>query len=587
VRGLAIRLAVPLGAFALSHIASAQVPLSSPPLGGVPAPGGLGSAPGDQGSARQALPQLSPGAPAQPNVILPPIAPPPAASPSGLRVTLRTVTVEGNTVLPQVTIDQTVAPFLGHPIGTADLEELRRRLTLAFVSRGYITSGAVLPDQKIENGAVTFRIVEGRISDITVEGTDWLDPDYVRARLGHAAGPPVNIAQVEERVQLLLQDPVIDRMNVELVPGAALGEATLRAHVKEARPYSLYATIANDEPPDVGSIHGQLTGIVRDLTGHGDALALRYGRTEGINEAGVAWGIPVTSYDTLVAAKWDYNEAGVISDAFQGLDISSRTQTVGISISQPFFRTARRAFTLSLGLDYRTSKTFLLGQPFSFTPGIDNGLARATIIRFSQDWIDRGTDQVIALRSTISQGIDILGATQTGAKPDVNFLTWLGQAQYVHTIFGNSQLIARGDMQIASDPLFAFEQLPIGGASTVRGYRENTLVRDNGYILSLEGRIPIFELTMPALPYLPSPASADPQDGQVQLAPFVDYGTGWNKRSTTPRPRNISSVGLGFRWESGPVAAQLYLAYGLRHFHIAGRDLEDDGIHFRVTLRAF
>ena len=358
----------------------------------------------------------------------------------------------------------------------------------------------------------------------------------------------------------------------------------MKAHVDEAKPYSLYASIANDEPPDVGSIHGELNGVIRDLTGWGDALALRYGRTEGVNEGGFAWGIPVTYHDTLVSIKYDYNGAGVVSQAFQGLNISSTTQTVGIAVSQPFFRTAQHAFTLTLGVDWRTSQTYLLGQPFSFTPGVANGQAQATIIRFSQDWIDRGADQVLALHSTISQGIDVLGATETGMKPDADFLAWLGEAQYVHTVFGTSQVIARTDLQIASDPLFPFEQLPIGGASTVRGYRENTLVRDNGFLASLEGRIPIFDL---ALPYASSFGVTD-DSGQVQLAPFFDYGAGWNKRSPSPAPRDISSIGLGIRWDAGGViAAQLYYGYALRHIHIAGRDLEDDGIHFRVTVKAF
>ena len=95
---------------------------------------------------------------------------------------------------------------------------MRRRLTLAYVTRGYINSGAIIPDQKIASGVVVYRVIEGKLSDIVVDGTNWLNPGYVRGRLAQSAGPPLNIGRVEDRVQLLLQDPLINRMNVELVP---------------------------------------------------------------------------------------------------------------------------------------------------------------------------------------------------------------------------------------------------------------------------------------------------------------------------------------------------------------------------------
>jgi len=577
VVGTGSRIATFLGVLMGSHAVLAQVP---PTL-----PGGLGTLPSDAGSARRALPELMPGPLPQPNVVLPPLGPPAQAAPQpgGPRVMIRHVRVEGSTVLPDSVIDEIVAPFLGRELNNADLEDLRLRLTQAYVSRGYITSGAVLPDQKIENETVTYRIVEGQINDIRVEGTDWLRPDYVRNRLARAAGKPVNIDAVEERVQLLLQDPVVERMNVELVPGVSLGEATLRAHVVEAKPYSLFASIANDEPPDVGSIHGQLSGTVRNLTGWGDALLLRYGRTYGVNEGGVGWAIPVTVYDTLLAFHYDYDGSGVVAAEFQGLNINSTTQTLGVALSQPVYRTATEALTLTLDFDYRWNENFLLGEPFSFTPGEDNGRVKVPILRFSQDWLSRGSEQVIALRSTFSQGLQILNATNTGQKPNANFLAWLGQAQYVHSVFGDSQVIARADVQLATEPLFTFEQLPIGGPSTVRGYRVNTLVRDNGVIASVEGRIPVFSLPLPGI-------SSDENDGQVQLAPFYDFGTGWNTHSPTPRPRDISSVGLGFRWDiTGVVSAELYYGYPLRHFHIppSQRNLQDDSIYFRVAAKVF
>ncbi|CAH2600054.1 exported protein of unknown function [Rhodovastum atsumiense] len=273
--------------------------------------------------------------------VVPPAAPGPTR-PMGPGFMLRRVEVTDNTVLPDSVITDLTTPFVGHAIDAAGLEELRTRLTMAYVERGYINSGAVLPDQEIRDGVVTYRVIEGRVTDIEVTGTRWLSPRYVRNRLANIT-PPLNIHNLEAHVQFLLQDPVIQRMNVELVPGLAPGEARLVAEVTERPLLSLGASVSNDTPPNVGSLHGQLNATLRSLTGWGDALDLYYGRTGGMNEGSVAWALPLTEGGTTFSVRWDYNGAGVVSEPFQDLNIDSTTQTVGVAVSVPLYRSVARA----------------------------------------------------------------------------------------------------------------------------------------------------------------------------------------------------------------------------------------------------
>jgi hemolysin activation/secretion protein len=105
----------------------------------------------------------------------------------------------------------------------------------------------------------------------------------------------------------------------------------------------------------------------------------------------------------------------------------------------------------------------------------------------------------------------------------------------------------------------------------VRGYRENELVRDNGYAGSLEYRHPLIR---------------NPQEGKgagLQLALFGDVGGGWNK-GRRDQDDTLASVGLGLLWSHGPVRADLYLAHRLKSRpDKPDHDLQDDGIHFQVT----
>ena len=95
----------------------------------------------------------------------------------------------GNTVLDEAAIRGVVDRYLGKPVSTADLEEIRRQLTLLYVNRGYINSGVLIPGQNVVNGVVAFRVVEGRVSDIEVTGTDHFDPEYFRSRLARGTEP--------------------------------------------------------------------------------------------------------------------------------------------------------------------------------------------------------------------------------------------------------------------------------------------------------------------------------------------------------------------------------------------------------------
>lgn len=55
-----------------------------------------------------------------------------------------------------------------------------------------------------------------------------------------------------------------------------------------------------------------------------------------------------------------------------------------------------------------------------------------------------------------------------------------------------SRLLLRASAQLSDDPLMSLEKLAIGGVDTVRGFRENTYVRDNGVALSVEMQLPVW-----------------------------------------------------------------------------------------------
>ena len=541
------------------------------------------------GDRRKPLPEFAPE-PAQPEFVLPPVAPPPkerVRPPPGLRIFVRRFELTGNTVFSVAELRQLTAPYEGREITSEELEELRQALTLHYVNAGYVNSGVIIPDQDVVEGVVTIDIIEGELTEVSVAGSGRLRPEYITSRIRLGAGRPLNVIALQERLQILLQDPLIERITAKLGPGLRLGESELKVDVKRGRPYALGFAVANDRSPSIGAIRGEAQGIVRNLTGWGDTLMASVGGSEGLLDGKASFTLPVTSRDTTLNLSFEKNRSDVVEEPFDDIDIESESDTYAVTLRHPFYRTPTREFSLGLTLARRSSETLLLGRPFSFSPGVRDGKSDVTVIRFSQEWIDRDQNQVIAARSVFSFGIDAFGATNNPSGPDGEFMAWLGQFQWARRVgldigHGASLLVFRADAQLTNVSLLPLEQFAVGGADIVRGYRENQLVRDKGVVLSLEGRIPILRLPIPGL-------SSAPEDGIVQLAAFVDYGRAWNEASPNPEIKKIYSVGAGIRWSlTRRIHAQLYFGQALKDVpDPADRDLQDFGIHFRIGAQLF
>lgn len=524
----------------------------------------------------------------RPDHVLPPLPPAGKKAPlsSAIKVFVRKFAFEGNTVFTTETLSQVIAPYENRKIRFEELQEVRRQLTLFYINKGYINSGVIIPDQKVEQGIITLQIIEGRVSQLEIYGNTWLSTGYIRNRLEIGTGGgerPFNVNELRQTLKLMQHNPLVKRINAELSAGHQRGQGVLKVKVKEARPYRLNVKLSNHSSPSVGSYRGDIGVSHLNLTGWGDSLGLHYGRTEGLESYAADYKIPVNRWDTTLGLHGNRSQSVVITEPFNELDIESESETSGFSLRHPFYRTPSREFAMGLKLEKRYSKTFMLNRPFSFSSGVNEGVSRVSVLRFSQEWVDQAQHQVIAIRSNFSFGLDEWDATVNEKTPDSLFTTWLGQFQWVRRVeLLDSQILYRVDNQRSNDRLLPMEKFAIGGASTVRGYRENQLTHDNGIVTSLEWRVPTVRLAIPML-------STGPGDGILQIATFIDYGRGWNEREPTPEIENISSVGLGFRWSPGSMLqTELYWGQAQRKFdEPEQKDLQDDGIHFQINVQVF
>lgn len=532
------------------------------------------------------LPPLLPPAPLEPppspEFRLPPLTPPagPGRLSGSVRVFVRTFRIVGATVFPEPELHALVAPYEGRRIGNAELEDARRRLTSHYVQRGYLNSGAVIPDQDVAGGVVTLQIVEGRLTDIIVTGTKHFSPNFIRERVALPPSQPLNLGPLQERLQTLLLNPLLERINAELAPGERPGEAVLKLDVREAPPYEAGYAFSNGRSPAVGASQHELWLGARNLFGRGFGLQVRTAQTEGLGDYSLLFGGPVNASDTRFLLRLDKTRSVLVESPLQSLDIASRSSGVELGLSHPLVRTPQRELLVGAAWYRRDNATFFLGEPFGFTPGLPEGRSTLKALRLTGDFLDRSESQVFAARLTFRLGLGGQGATVNPGFPDSVFVARLLQLQWARRLSeAGNQVLVRFDLQDANGTLLPSEKFAVGGMQSVRGYRENLLVKDRGWTGSVEYRHPIER-------WFAGPGGAPPEIGRLQLAAFVDAGRGADEQDTSTGPRRLRSAGLGVLWDPVPGAQfQVYLARPHTKVTLSHRALEDRGVHFRFAFQ--
>ncbi len=525
-----------------------------------------------------------------PNPVLPVVPPAPPDSDAQqqlgqIQVFVKTIHVTGNTVFSEAEIETITKPYENRRLATEDLEQVRLALTLLYVNKGYITSGAVIPDQDVKDGVIQIQIVEGGLARIDIEGTNWFRRGYVRDRVALGAGPPLQMEPLQTRLQLLQQDPRIERINADLRPGDQRGESILNVKVKEQSPWKMWLEFSNYQTPVVGAERGLMTLAHQNVTGHGDPLSITYGGSRGVHPIiDVAYTLPLNRYDTTFTASYRRNDFHVVESPFDSLNLKSQSEIIGFTLRHPVYRTLSDEVAIAITGEHLFNKITSGLDPFGQTqlliPGSSStGVSSVSALRFIQEYVHRTPTTVIAARSRFSVGLDVLNATtNSGSLPDGRFFSWLGQIQGVRRFdnWWGMQLLGQLNLQLANDRLFPLEQIPLGGRFSVRGYRENTLIRDNGFLFSVESRLPLLRY-----------ASGEPL---LQFAQFVDVGRAWQTKGETPDPQTLASVGLGLRWAVLPrdrARFELYWGVPLNHVTHPAGNLQDHGIHLQAVVQVF
>ncbi|HIK54556.1 MAG TPA: ShlB/FhaC/HecB family hemolysin secretion/activation protein [Synechococcales cyanobacterium M55_K2018_004] len=519
----------------------------------------------------QPAPASTPRSPEEQAPVLPtptPPTPPTLPSDETIQILVEKIEVIDSSILTPADLAPIVQPLQGRSLTLAQLRSVADQITQLYLNRGYLTSRAILVDQLVRDGVVQIRVIEGSLERIDIDGANRTNPDYIRDRINLGAGTPLNQADLENQLRLLRLDPLFENVEASLRAGTGLGRSILSVRVTEANPFSAQLSIDNYSPPDVGSERVGVYASYRNLTGWGDLMEAQIFRTTtgGSTQFDFSYRIPLNPMNgtlQLRVAPSDFE----ITNPNVLIDITGNADLYEVSFRQPLRRSPREELAVSVGFTYRQGSSF-------FNEIFPISASTTSVFKLGQDYIRRDTRGAWVLRSQFSLGTELFAATR-GSEPNGQFVSWLGQVQRVQILNPRNLLILQADVQLTPDPLPSSEQFLIGGGQSVRGFRQNARIGDNGIRLAVEDRITLVR--------------NEAGSATLQVAPFADFGIVWNDADNPvqePDQNVLAGVGMGLLWTPFPqLSLRLDAALPLVDLDNRGENAQDQGFYFSVNYR--
>lgn len=492
------------------------------------------------GSIERRIPRPPP--PAPPVFTLPSL---PEASPSDAprtaTFTLLGVQVVGATAFGADELFDAYAAMLARPVGAAELDAIATRLVDRYRQAGYALVSAFAPPQLGENGIAVFRVIEGRIERIEIDGDV---PREAAARIEATAAPmlgehPSRLATLERRLLLIGDLPGIDIGQPRLRAidaGTGRFELVIPARFRRAE---AAAILDNRGSRDYGPVQLWTSGAINAydpqaawtvqaglLTAPASPRELLYG------QVGLTRSLGRDGIQLRAQLSGSRNVAG---GPLGEVDARTGSARLTVGLAYPLLRARRSSLWGAVVaeavrlVEDRAQRRFFVDEL---------RVLRASISASHLD--GTGASNWAALQASL--GIDALGASGPGALrsrqgADARFAKLRFDAARVQPLGGPWSIELRAAAQIADDALFSAEAFELGGARIGRAFEPGALSGDHGIAGGLELRV--------------DDALRLPTIGLVTAFAFADGGAVWNEAASGLARETLASAGFGLRARFG------------------------------------
>ena len=455
---------------------------------------------------------------------------------------LNSIKFTGNTQFTEEQLMDLICEKIGQEVTINDLIGYANMVTEFYQQRGYISTIAYLPPQKVQDGNVEIVVMEGKYGKVEIEGNKWARDKFVRATYlkdkNIETDKVLNVLDIQETLREMNASRYM-KAQVSMNDNEESAQYTdLTLQMKDRFPIDFDFRFDNQGRDAIGLNRAVFFAGMYNLTGWGDKLLSTTSLARRSVSQGVFYSIPVGRHETKINLGYSYSGVTMGED-LKDLDIKGSSHNFFGGISRRLVKTENYKLYGDISLDIRNTKTTIGEQKLTLYDYKTRAL-RVNLTNIKDDFYGKWFGNIGA-----SVGLPIMGASD---EYDGYHYDWLPTNKFVKVNANISRLqilpmrsmaIIQAGGQWASHGLYPSEKMQFGGISSVRGYEEGFLLSDYGVTASLEFRshIPFLNRILPEkLKFI---------DDSIQWAAFYDAGWFGNVGTDTYGPSYVMSVGGG------------------------------------------
>ncbi len=387
--------------------------------------------------------------------------------------------------LPAEQVASLQAQVAGRCLGPAAINELLRKVTAAYVSRGYVTTRAYIPSQDTGGGRLTVVVIEGTVESIEVQPPGSIS---LRTAFPNIVGNILDLRQIEQGIDQLNR-LASNSAQLDIRPGSAPGSSTLIVLNAERRSFTGSLATDNTGSPETGEWQGLATLSFDDLLDLNDSLFLTHQRSlddpsgpASSRASSLGYSIPYGWWTANLQLS-DSSYGTVVPGITRSFVTEGDSRSATLRVDRVAYRDQSRKLTLRGGVTRRSSENFVAGQLIGSSSRVLSALeldANLSVVQGGTLWsFDAG----------VVHGVDWFGSmsdpdTLPHGAPRAQFtkVTFGAGLSRSFDLFGlQAQIASNLAAQWSDDLLYPSEQIAVAGLFAVRGYKSVRLFGDRGF----------------------------------------------------------------------------------------------------------
>lgn len=471
---------------------------------------------------------------------------PQAPEPAVATVRVQEFRVSGTELAGDEEFQQLLAPYRDKALTFDELQQLPLKVAGMLHDKGYVLAQAWLPPQRLGDGVLEIRVVDGKVDPaheaggIAVQGAGArIRPEVVRRFLADSVQPdrPLRVDELDAALKTVDALPGVASVSSTLVPGSQPGTTVVQVDVKQDKLLSGSLSANNYGDTYTGRQRATAHIDLNSPGGYGEQFSLDLSASQGMRQAGISASMPVGTAGARIGASASRLTMDIDPSKVPA-NLDSEATTFGLFGSMPLATGSSYSSQLGATVEYKHLQDNAAAFALSDREIVLGSLAWSGNLRDAHGglnvWSLSGSVGDLDLSGEPSfQAIDRVTAQTEGGFARVNLdagrLMRVGDSDWTwYTGF-------RG--QFASKNLDSAEKFQLGGPTGVRAYPVGEGLGDHGWLITTELRRSLGSTVL----------------GDAQVFAFADvggttqYADPWSGAlaSGTPNSYTLSGGGVG------------------------------------------